>query len=488
MSDRTVPFHIQALSLIAVWMAAVWLCSMPAGAAADPTPAGMAPAPVSGGEKASPSTLTAGIVESPAPTRTLSLATCFELAERFNRELLSARWNVTTARASLRIAAAIPNPQFTLQAGFGPSFLFDFTGQTQEVLLTQQFQTAGKRTKKIELAQANLGLAELQLESLQFDVHNRVRRAYAEVAAAEAYDALIDAERGVGLKLLKIAQKRFDAGKSAKSEVLQAQLSVSQFDTQSNQAKLRLEQDSAAMALIIGEKPEDIEVIDVDDNGLFKLSDERTDIVPQPTRSLPPVDKLVFAAWDNRIDLKAAQQQIFSNRRALALARTKKIPDMFVGVGSTYMTNAKHQPVGLQNVGDWVGTGGFFNVTFENPILYQYQGEVDQAVATLVQSERQLELLKSRVAADTVVSFNEVNVARAKIVMYQKDLLPTASEVARIARRGYEVGANDLATAIVAQQQYQQTLSSYFDSVVSYQTAWADLEKAVGVALRPRQS
>jgi outer membrane protein, heavy metal efflux system len=63
-------------------------------------------------------------------------------------------------------------------------------------------------------------------------------------------------------------------------------------------------------------------------------------------------------------------------------------------------------------------------------------------------------------------------------------LLPTASQVARIARRGYEVGATDLASAIVAQQQYQQILSNYFDAVVAYQTAWADLEKAVGLPLK----
>ena len=36
---------------------------------------------------------------------------------------------------------------------------------------------------------------------------------------------------------------------------------------------------------------------------------------------------------------------------------------------------------------------------------------------------------------------------------------------------------------ILARQQYQQILSSYFDAVVAYQNAWADLEKAIGVSL-----
>jgi cobalt-zinc-cadmium efflux system outer membrane protein len=405
-------------------------------------------------------------------------------AEALNREILSARWNVTIAQAGVRIAKAIPNPQFQLQAGFGPSFNTLFTGQTQQVQLTQQFQTAGKRTKKIELAEANLGLAELQLAALRFDVHNRVRRAYAELAAAEAYQALIESQRAVGIKLLAIAQRRFDAGKAPKSEVLSANLNVLQFDTQRNQANGRLQQDSSALALIIGERPQKIEVIDVDDNGLFKLSSEKTAIVPQPYQPLPALEALTATAFGRRNDLAAAQQQIYANIKALALARTKKVPDVFVGVGTTWSALRAHQPAGLGDVGNWIGTGGFFNISFENPILYQYQGEVDQAAATLAQSRRQYDLLKSQVGRDTVVAYNEVSVARANIFRFQKELIPTAEEVARIARRGYEVGHNDLATAIVAQQQYQQTLSSYFEAVVAYQTAWADLEKAVGVSLK----
>ncbi len=45
------------------------------------------------------------------------------------------------------------------------------------------------------------------------------------------------------------------------------------------------------------------------------------------------------------------------------------------------------------------------------------------------------------------------------------------------------LGKTDLATAILAQQQYGQMASSYFDCAIAYQNNWADLEKAVGVPL-----
>jgi len=423
-------------------------------------------------------------ITSPPVVRNFSLAACFDAADEKNREIVSAKWNLSIARAGIKIAGAIPNPQFLLQTGFGPSFTELYTGQTMLVQLTEQCLTAGKRGKRIALAHANYGLAEMQLDALRFDVHNRVRRAYAELAAAEAYEALVESQRAVGVKLLSIAQRRFDAGKASKSEVLQANLNVTQFDTQRNQAQGRLQQDSAALALIIGEKPAQVEVIDVDDNGLFKLSAEKTDIVPSPARMLPSLGGLLQAAFETRPDLKMANQQVFVNRRSLTLARAQRIPDLFVGGGYTFSTFAKSQPGALVPQPNWLGEGVQLTVTSENPIFYQHQGEVQQAIGVLRQSERQVDLLKCRIAADIVTAYNEVSVGKANLFVFQRELLPTANDVARLARRGYEVGQTDLATAIVAQQQYQQTLSSYFDAVVAYQNAWADLEKAVGAPLQ----
>ncbi len=81
-------------------------------------------------------------------------------------------------------------------------------------------------------------MAELQVATVLFSIHNQVRRAYAELAAAEAYDDLIEAQRKVALELAYTAEKRYQSGKASRSEFLQAQLGVMQFDTQRNQAQV----------------------------------------------------------------------------------------------------------------------------------------------------------------------------------------------------------------------------------------------------------
>ncbi|HEY9682403.1 MAG TPA: TolC family protein [Oculatellaceae cyanobacterium] len=424
------------------------------------------------------------------PTRTISLRACIEDAFNNNREIASSRANLPIAQAAVKIAGAIPNPKFTLLFGWGPEWRNIIAGQPEQFGLQFDLQTAGKRTKQLAVARANYKVAQFQVAQLMFDVHNRVRRAYAEQAAAEAYEELIEAQRKVALDLVRIAQNRFDAGKAPRSDVLQAQLGAVQLDIQRNQSQARLQQASAALSLITGGSPHAIEIIDVDDNGIFKLSTEKTDLAPSPARPLPPLNQLIPLAYSERPDMRVQVQQTFFDRRAVTLARAQRIPDVFIDSGYQFTIFKKFQPYNLfnnPNTGKASPTpnvpGCYLNVTVETPIWYQHQGEVAQAKATWLQDFDQMRQIRSQIATDSLTAYESVVGSRANIFKFQNELLPAAAIVAKQAFRRYQVGKADLASAILARQQYQQMLSSYFDAVVSYQNAWADLEKAIGVSL-----
>ena len=196
----------------------------------------------------------------------------------------------------------------------------------------------------MNLARANYTLAELQVSAVLFDIHNRVRRAYAELAAAEAYADLIEAQRKVALELNRIAQARYAAGKVPKSEYLQAELGVLQFDTQRNQAQTRLQNATAALTVLIGETPAQIEVIDVDDNGIFKLLVQHTDLVPGPQQPLPALEELLPVAYKQRPDLRVAIQQAYSDRRAISVAKAQRVPNLSIDSGYQFTTMKSGQP------------------------------------------------------------------------------------------------------------------------------------------------
>jgi len=420
------------------------------------------------------------------PHRKFSMSICFDRADAENKEIRVATANLPIAQAAIVIAKAIPSPIFNLNYGWGDAWKFILAGNNQQVGWTEEVLVAGRRTKRTYVANATYLQTAFQIEATRFDVHNRVRRAYAEQAAAAAYEDLIESQRAIGQELLDIASKRYAAGKAPGSEVLQAKLAVAQFEIQRNQAQGRLVQDSAQLALLVGETQPHQEIIDVDENDMFKLSAQKgSSIVPSAERGVPQLEQLLPTAWRQRKDLKAAIQQAYAGRKLLTLAKTQRIPDPVIGFNYLFSTYQRFQPAFFDpRFGPVPQQPGYMlTVQEEMPLFYQYQGQVNQARATWMQQLKQNDLLRSQIATGIVAAYEALILSRANVETYQQKLLPAAANVARLARRGYELGKTDLATAILAQQQYQQLRSSYFDSVVAYQNAWADLEKAVGVPL-----
>ncbi len=416
--------------------------------------------------------------------RSLSLEKSFEVANQHSKEIIAAKYNLPIAKAGIEIAAAIPNPRFNLFYGWGPAYSIIIAGNPQQFGFQQQLQTAGKRSKQIAVAEANYKVAQELYAGAAFDVHNRVRRAYAELAAAEAYVNLLESQRKAAELLYQTAEKRFQAGKGSKSDSLHAELGVAQFDSLRDQAQTRLQKASAALALVIGETPQAVEIIDVDDNGIFKLSAEKTELVPEPSHELPKLSDLLPEAFLHRADLKVLIEQKNSDQKAVSLAKAQRIPDIFLDSGYQFTTFKKNQPYSLANGPVPNSPGCYLNIIMTHPMYYQNQGEIAQAKGTLNQDYDEIEQLKSQIACDIVRAYEAVAVARANIIKFQNEIIPQAAQVSQMALKRYQIGKAALSSAILAKRQYQQILSSYFDSVVAYQNAWADLEKAMGVPLK----
>jgi outer membrane protein, heavy metal efflux system len=384
--------------------------------------------------------------------------------------VLATTKNIDLAAAQIKVAGAIPNPQFAMQYGWGNAYNKTIAGNTQQVGLNQLVETAGKRGARLKLARANYELAQRQLEALKFDIRSQVRRAYADLAAAEANIELVENQKEFIDKLYTIAHKRVLAKQATTAEESQARIAVDQFEVLRTSALATLRQASVKLDYLLGYKAS--RDLDVEDNGLFRLSSTHNELVPQPDFSLPPLAQLLSKAYEQRPDLKASVQQVAVNGRALSLVKRQAIPDILVGSGyvfSTYNVNTAKQQY-----------GAYLNINMDIPVFYQHQGEIAQAKANLEQAKAQTTVARAKLETDVHVAYSALTAARASIVHYQTVLVPSARNVVRLAQRSYQEGKSDLSNAIVAQQSFQDTLSGYFDQVVKYQTAWADLEKAIG--------
>ncbi|CAN5380389.1 TolC family protein [soil metagenome] len=423
--------------------------------------------------------------------RKLTLQECFDRADANNKEILIAASKLSIAQSAIVIAKAIPNPVYNMTYGWGPAWDYIVAGNNQQVGLTEEIQVGGRRTKKVGVAASAYLQTALQVEATRFDIHNRVRRVYANLAASTSFERLLRSQRNIANELVKVADPGADPNAP---KVLQAKLIVMQFESQHNGAKSKLVQDSAQLALLLGETPQREEVIEIEDNDVFALSAEKNKIVPSPERGLPALDKLLPAAWTSRSDLKAAIQQAYSNRKALTLAKTQRIPDPQIGANFLFTAYNRQQlqdfdPSGARLPGnplDRVPQQPAFLLTLseETPLYYQYQGQIEQAKLIWEHQLKQNDAQRAQIASDIVVAYVNLLVARQSIEKFQLELLPQSFKVAKLTQQGYKSGTSDFGTAVLAQHQYQHVRATYFNSVVGYQNAWADLEKAVGVPLK----
>jgi cobalt-zinc-cadmium efflux system outer membrane protein len=420
--------------------------------------------------------------------RQFSLNACFEKADRDNKEIALASSNLAIDQAGVVIAKALPNPTFNLTYGFGPAWKYIIAGNNEIFGWNEEIQVAGRRTKKVGVARANYLQTAFEVEAVRFDVHNRVRKAYAELSIASAYFKLINSQKHTFFKLLDIAQKRYNAGKAPGTEVMQAKLNVVQLNTQRNEAQSRLIIDSAQLAFLLGDTPSSEEIISPDPVSLYDLLAGKSNIVPNPDTGIPPLEQLLPTAWHERKDLKAAIQQAYQDRKALTLAKTQRIPDPFVGFNYLFTTYAPYQTqyfTPQPNAHKVPYSPGYMvTVAEETPIFYHYQGQVNQAKATWIQQLKQNDQIRAQAAADIVTAYEALSVNIENLHKFQRELLPAALQAAQLSRRSYEMGKTDLSTAILAQQQYGQMVSSYFDTAVAYQSAWSDMEKAVGLPIK----
>ena len=401
---------------------------------------------------------------------TLSLSEAFSKANAQNPQLKAAERNLDLSKGDITIAGATPNPQIQTQYGFGAAY--SEAGNIQQALLAQTVELGGKRDARINVANAQYQVTNLQLNALRWDIHNQVRRAYAELAAAEANAQLVDTQVALVDQLVQITRKRVEAGVAPEAELLQAKLARTQLDAQQAQAKGRIQNARIQLNGLFGEPPEANTV--VSDKGLFNLSVTKTELAPSPQSTLPPVEAIVKQAYAQRLDLKANIQQQEVARSQLRLIDALRTPDLQLGLGYVFttFTNANPQTSGvLTTVG----------VTL--PIFYNQNGEAAKAKATLEQTGLQIETSRRQIATNIHVAYQTLSVARENIIKYQNRILSDAEEVQKLAQESYQVGKTGLASVILAQQSVQQVRLGYLDAIVAYQGAWADLESAVGVPL-----
>jgi cobalt-zinc-cadmium efflux system outer membrane protein len=321
------------------------------------------------------------------------------------------------------------------------------------------------------LLAAKRQVQETKMEILQtlWQFRNDVRRAYAEMLVAqETYDTLHDLSE-LALRLEVVSQKRFQAGDVPELDVLKARLAHSQAGVDTAQGNMRVNRSRQQLNVVMGRQfgaP-----ISAPRLPAFDLKVKKSDFLPDYDVPVPPVTDFISEAMDNRLELKVNAAQVTLAKAQLRNSLGNIIPNPQIAFGQSTETNL---PTGPKL------NGAFTTINIEAPLYTFSQGDIARLKATLRQLKLQDGAIRNQIIADVTTAYNNLITARNRIQTYQDHVLADSAEVARLARRSYEVGQSDITATLAAQQANFQVRQAYLDAVSSYQQAFTDLEQSIG--------
>lgn len=398
----------------------------------------------------------------PIPQR-LSLEEAVRLAAQRHPQAAAARAMVDIAAANRLDARLRPNPAVSVESEGYPLFESSrpsfFDGQELTVRLDQEIETAGRRRLRTDIAEAGVTVANLTARNRLRQLELAVRRAYLQLALAQADADVARTSLEQIDRVLTVGRERVRVGEAARSEVSRLEVERLRFAEDAFAADLSLRNARAALLTLLGasDLTQPLEAADslegASAGGAIAVS------TAPPAAAQP-------AAVDGRPDLLAAREELRRAETETRLQRALRAPNVTVGGGyrRDFGTNAV-----------------VFGVTVPVPLWNQNQGAVARATAERELAASNLNTLELDVRLDIQHAINAVETNRARAEYIGREILSSARQSRDVVSESYRLGAADLIDFLDAQRAFRDTLRTYNRALFDYRVSIFELNAARGL-------
>ena len=314
---------------------------------------------------------------------------------------------------------------------------------------------AGKRSNRIAVGEATVRAGQAELAATVAQVRNDVRRAYYGVLVAEGRLMVLREQRDLSTRARDTAQARFDAGDAPRLEVMQAQLALAAAENEATAAESAAVAARTQLNAVLGQPLNTTEPLTgaIDAGG--------------PLTSGAAVTMAQMASTQ----LVLLDRQIEAQRARIKLAESLRVPD----VTPTATLTHDAQPE--------FSYGWRAGVAVTLPLFTTHRAGVlvEQTTLDQLTSQRQATLLK--ITGDVTAAAVTADAQRQLYTRYRDEILPQAQQVEQLAQDSYQLGQTGIVALLQALQATRDIRLRSLDAVSQFQTALADLERAIGAPL-----
>ena len=382
-----------------------------------------------------------------APVGSLTLQVAIDRAMAANATIAAARLRGPINLANLAVARERLNPEASIE--------LERETPKEAYGLAVPLELGGKRTRRIEVAQATISAGEAELAATIAQVRNDVRRAYFGQVVAEQRLMILREQRDISTRTLDTAQARLDAGDVPRLEVMQAQLALAAVENEATAAEGTAAAARASLNALLAQ-PLDSPTV---------LSTTVDDAAPLGTQ--PAVTLAEMASTE----LISIDRQIAAQRARLQLAQALRVPDLT----PTFTLTHRAEP-------DF-SYGWRAGAAITLPLFTTHRAGVlvEQTTLDQLMAQRQATLL--RIQGEVTAASQRAQAQRDLFVRYRDQIIPQAMQVEGLAQDAYQLGQTGIGPLLLALQATRDVRLRSLDAIDQFQTALADLERAIGAPL-----
>jgi outer membrane protein, heavy metal efflux system len=397
-----------------------------------------------------------------AESQQLTLQRAVEISLQSNGELRAFREEKGIRDAGKIRAGLLPNPTLDLEGGTGA-----LTGSSDESSLalgiSQEFFLAGKRDKRLAIAERELEMYRWQLADRERVQREEVKTAFYDAILAEQRLSLTDRSIALNRQLLEVTRERLAAGDIPELEMNLVKVEL----TRSEGARIEVERAllqsrarlSTFMGLPAGESPAIAGALDND------LS---------MTKGLVDLKRL---AHGSRPDLKALEAEKSRGDAEIALAQAETIPNLTAGLAFRRDTTAME--IGGVEGKDTAYTIGL-KLSMPIPVFDRNQAGVQEALARRSSIESRLLAAARNAGREVETAYASFLNAEKVLSLYTSNIMPQLEENLQLTREAYRLGEVGILSVIQEQKKFFEVSDGYLTARHARRTALVRLEAAVG--------
>ncbi|MBD9500804.1 TolC family protein [Pseudomonas sp. BGr12] len=384
-----------------------------------------------------------------AQAREIGIEDALQAAASGNPELAASGREIGIAQGLREQAGLLRNPTLSWdQEGT------DSRNRTTTIGISQPLELGGKRGARVELAERGQDVAALSLQARRNQLRGEVIAAFYTSLRAQERERLAQQSVELAQRGVTAAEGRVRAGKAPPLEANRAQVQLAEVRLEQSRARRERADANQALAALMG-------------LALPDFSGVRSDSV-EPLPGLPSSNQLLDRLGDSA-EMRLAQTRIDQGEAAVRLAKTQRIPDLDVSVGTQEAIDAGNR--------DRIAVIGF---SLPLPLFDRNQGNILAESRRADQARDLRNATELRLRQETQQALQQWSTAQGEVNAFRQTILPSAQTAVESATRGFEMGKFGFLEVLDAQRTLITARDQYLRALAQVSDAWGRIERVYG--------